>query len=73
MAKKIQLTEPQIETASPRVAELLNTQAVLSIRVPRFEFQKVATHLMEVAADQGKLPGELRRQTWRQLTGTNYE
>ncbi|WP_054671225.1 hypothetical protein [Lentilactobacillus senioris] len=57
MAKKIQLTEPQIETASPRVAELLNTQAVLSIRVPRFEFQKVATHLMEVAADQGKLPG----------------
>ncbi|MCY9806349.1 hypothetical protein OXT66_02150 [Lentilactobacillus senioris] len=73
MAKKIELTEPQVATTSARVAELINTQAVMAIRVPRFEFQRVATHLMATAADQGKLPGELRRQAWRRLAGTNYE
>ena len=73
MAKKIQLTDSRVETNSPRVAELLNTQAVLSIRVPRFELQKLAIQSVAIAADQGKLPGELRRQAWRQLSGINYE
>lgn len=73
MAKKIQLTEPQLTTTSSRVAELLNTQAVLAIRVPRFEFQKLTTHLVEKAAEQGQLPGELRRQALKRLSGINYE
>lgn len=73
MAKKIELTETTFETATPRVAELLNTQAVLAIRVPRFEFQKVATQLIATAAEDGRLPGELRRQAKKQLAGTNYE